>query len=58
MFAYATAQGITLRLDGSEIQVRRPRRASPAGGASVSGKKKMFLVLPRPDSTMASSEPG
>lgn len=40
MFAYARAEGIELRLDATEIQVRRP----PAGGggrrAFVSGKKK------------------
>ena len=41
MFAYAAARGVTLRLDGTEVQVRRPRAGKPGRRAFVSGKKKM-----------------
>jgi DDE superfamily endonuclease/Helix-turn-helix of DDE superfamily endonuclease len=41
VFAYAAACGITLRIDGSEIQVRRPPARRPGRRAFVSGKKKM-----------------
>jgi hypothetical protein len=40
VFAYAAACGIRLRLDGSEIQVRRPKAGRPGRRAFVSGKKK------------------
>ena len=40
VFAYAAASGITLRLDGSEIQVRRPRRAGLGGGRSSPGRRR------------------
>ncbi len=33
MFAYAAAEGVTLRIDGTEVQVRRPE-ARPRGGRS------------------------
>ena len=35
------AQGVELRLDGTEVQVRRPRASKPGRRAFVSGKKKM-----------------
>jgi hypothetical protein len=38
------ACGITLRLDGSEIQVRRPPARRPGRRAFVSGKKKMNTI--------------
>ena len=41
VFAYAAARGVTLRLDGTEVQVRRPRAGKPRRRAFVSGKKKM-----------------
>ena len=41
VFAYASAQGVELRLDGTEVQVRRPRASKPGRRAFVSGKKKM-----------------
>ena len=41
LFAYASASGVTLRLDGTEVQVRRPRAGKPGRRAFVSGKKKM-----------------
>ena len=44
VFAYAAACGITLRLDGSEIQVRRPPARRPGRRAFVSGKKKMNTI--------------
>jgi DDE superfamily endonuclease/Helix-turn-helix of DDE superfamily endonuclease len=41
VFAYAAARGVTLRIDGTEVQVRRPRANKPGRCAFVSGKKKM-----------------
>lgn len=40
LFAYAAARGVTLRMDGTEVQVRRPRAGKPGRRAFVSGKKK------------------
>ncbi|WP_405595654.1 transposase family protein [Streptomyces sp. NBC_01092] len=40
VFAYAQAEGIELRLDATEIQVRRPLASSGGQRAFVSGKKK------------------
>jgi hypothetical protein len=40
VFAYAAAHGVELRLDGTEVQVRRPRAGKPGRRAFVSGKKK------------------
>jgi len=44
VFAYAAARGIRLRLDGSEVQVRRPKAGRPGRRAFVSGKKKQNTV--------------
>ena len=41
VFAYADAHGVELRIDGTEVQVRRPRAGRPGRKAFVSGKKKM-----------------
>jgi hypothetical protein len=41
VFAYASAHGVELRIDGTEVQVRRPRANKPGRRAFVSGKKKM-----------------
>jgi hypothetical protein len=41
VFAYAAAHGVELRIDGTEVQVRRPRANKPGRRAFVSGKKKM-----------------
>jgi hypothetical protein len=41
VFAYASAHGVQLRLDGTEVQVRRPPAGKPGRRAFVSGKKKM-----------------
>ncbi|MFF3948041.1 transposase family protein [Streptomyces sp. NPDC001902] len=40
VFAYAEAEGVTLRIDGMETQVRRPAAHRPGRRAFVSGKKK------------------
>lgn len=40
VFAYDDAEGITLRIDGTEVQVRRPKARRPGRKAFVSGKKK------------------
>lgn len=44
LFAYADAEGIELRLDGTEVQVRRPRAGRPGRKAFVSGKKKQNTI--------------
>jgi len=41
VFAYASSCGVELRIDGTEVQVRRPRANKPGRRAFVSGKKKM-----------------
>jgi hypothetical protein len=40
VFAYAAAEGVKLRIDGTEVQVRRPQAGRPGRRAFVSGKKK------------------
>jgi hypothetical protein len=40
VFAYATAEGVHLRIDGTEAQVRRPQTGKPGRRAFVSGKRK------------------
>lgn len=40
VFAYAEAEGVTLRIDGTEVQVRRPKANRPGRKAFISGKKK------------------
>jgi hypothetical protein len=44
VFAYASAHQITLRIDGSEIQVRRPPPHRPGRRAFISGKKRMNTI--------------
>jgi hypothetical protein len=44
VFAYAEAEGITLRIDGAETQVRRPKANRPGRRAFVSGKKKQNTI--------------
>ena len=44
VFAYANHHNVALRVDGSEIQVRRPRASRPGRRAFVSGKKKENTV--------------
>ena len=40
VFAYAAAEGVQLRIDGTEVRVRRPRANKPGRRAFVSGKMK------------------
>ena len=40
VFAYAAAEGVELRIDGTEVQVRRPQPHRPGRRAFVSGKKR------------------
>ncbi|MGW4912339.1 transposase family protein [Streptomyces sp. NPDC004270] len=44
VFAYAEAEGVDLWIDGTEVQVRRPRAGRPGRKAFVSGKKKQNTV--------------
>jgi hypothetical protein len=44
VFAYAAAEGVALRIDGTEVQVRRPRAGHPGRKAFVSGKKKQNTI--------------
>nr|WP_328724183.1 transposase family protein [Streptomyces sp. NBC_00259] len=39
VFSYAKAEGIRLRIDGADAQVRRPKANHPGRRAFVSGKK-------------------
>ena len=44
VFAYAAAEGVKLRIDGTEVQVRRPAAHRPGRRAFVSGKKKQNTI--------------
>jgi DDE superfamily endonuclease len=44
VFACAEAEGVTLRIDGMETQVRRPKAHRPGRRAFVSGKRKQNTV--------------
>jgi hypothetical protein len=44
VFAYAAAEGVKLRIDGTEVQVRRPKAGRPGRRAFVSGKKKQNTI--------------
>jgi hypothetical protein len=44
VFAYAAAEGVTLRLDATEIRVRRPRAGRAGRKAFVSGKAKQNTI--------------
>jgi DDE superfamily endonuclease/Helix-turn-helix of DDE superfamily endonuclease len=46
VFAYAAAEGVKLRIDGTEVQVRRPKASRPGRRAFVSGKKKQNTIKP------------
>ncbi|MFK0113935.1 transposase family protein [Streptomyces sp. NPDC091217] len=41
VFAHAEAEGVTLRLDGTEVQVRRPKAHRAGRKAFMSGKKRL-----------------
>jgi hypothetical protein len=42
VFAYAATEGVRLRVDGTEVQVRRPAAGRPGRRAFVSGKKRQI----------------
>jgi hypothetical protein len=44
VFAYAASEGVKLRIDGTEVQVRRPPAGRPGRRAFVSGKKKQNTI--------------
>jgi hypothetical protein len=44
VFAYAAAEGVRLRIDGTEVQVRRPPAGRPGRRAFVSGKKRQNTI--------------
>jgi len=44
VFAYAASEGVRLRIDGTEVHVRRPRAGRPGRRAFVSGKKKQNTI--------------
>lgn len=44
MFAHAAAESISLRIDGTETQVRRPRANRPGRRAFVSGKRRQNTI--------------
>jgi hypothetical protein len=44
VFAYAAAENVTLRLDATEIRVRRPRPHRPGRRAFVSGKMRQNTI--------------
>lgn len=44
VFAYAAAEGVTLRMDATEIRVRRPRAGRCGRTAFVSGKAKQNTI--------------
>lgn len=46
VFAYAATEGVELRIDGTEVQVRRPKANWPGRRAFVSGKKKQNTIKP------------
>ncbi|MFF9396172.1 transposase family protein [Streptomyces griseoluteus] len=44
LFAYADAEGVRLRMDGTEVQVRRPRACRGGRRAFVSGKRRQNTI--------------
>ncbi|MFD0509245.1 transposase family protein [Streptomyces chiangmaiensis] len=44
VFAYAEAENVTLRIDGMETQVRRPKAGRPGRRAFVSGKRRQNTI--------------
>ncbi|MFE5140355.1 transposase family protein [Streptomyces fagopyri] len=44
VFAYAAAENVTLRIDGTETQVRRPQAHCPGRRAFVSGKRRQNTI--------------
>ena len=54
VFSYAAAEGVTLRLDATEVRVRRPRAGRAGRKAFVSGKLKQNTIK----ATIVSDEHG
>lgn len=46
VFAYAAANAVELRIDGTETQVRRPKAKRPGRRAFVSGKRRQNTIKP------------
>jgi hypothetical protein len=46
VFAYAAAEGVELRIDGTEVQVRRPKANRAGRRVFVSGKRKQNTIKP------------
>ncbi|MGW4519330.1 transposase family protein, partial [Streptomyces sp. NPDC004393] len=44
VFAYAEAEGVELHVDGTDVQVRRPKAGRPGRKAFVSGKRKQNTI--------------
>ncbi|MBT2401643.1 transposase family protein [Streptomyces sp. ISL-100] len=44
VFAYAEAEGVELRMDGAETQVRRPQAGRPGRRTFVSGKRRQNTI--------------
>ncbi|MGP4013708.1 transposase family protein [Streptomyces sp. 4N124] len=44
VFAYAAAENVTLRIDGTETQVRRPKAHCPGRRAFISGKRRQNTI--------------
>lgn len=44
VFAYAEAEDVTLRIDGTETQVRRPQANRPGRRAFISGKRRQNTI--------------
>ncbi|MFE6064504.1 hypothetical protein [Streptomyces sp. NPDC056431] len=44
LFAYADAEDVELRIDGTEVQVRRPCAGRPGRRAFISGKRKQNTI--------------
>ncbi|MFE9967199.1 transposase family protein [Streptomyces sp. NPDC005525] len=57
VFAYAASEGVELRMDGTEVRVRRPKAGRPGRRAFVSGKmrqntKKATVITDRQGRTL------
>ncbi|MEU9455075.1 transposase family protein [Streptomyces sp. NPDC048277] len=44
LFAYADAEGVETRIDGTEVQVRRPKAGRPGRKAFISGEKRQNTI--------------
>lgn len=44
VFAYARAEGVKMRVDGTDVQVRRPAAGKPGRKAFISGKRKQNTI--------------